>query len=82
VLLWDAAKPGSRPVELGRGDREVGAVAALPDGRVVSAGRDGRVLLWDAAKPSSDPVELARHDSSVEALAVLPTDVVNAADRG
>jgi len=25
VLLWDAAKP---PVELGRGDREVGAVAA------------------------------------------------------
>ena len=38
VLVWDPARPGARPVQLGRHDGPVGAVAVLPDGRVVSGG--------------------------------------------
>jgi WD40 repeat protein len=34
--------------ELGRHDRPVTAVAVLPDGRVVSGGKDRRVLIWNA----------------------------------
>ena len=48
------------------------AVAVLPDGRVVTGGRDGRVLVWDPAEPGAGPVELGRHDRRVEAVAVLP----------
>jgi WD40 repeat protein len=47
-------------------------VAALPDGRVVSGGADGRVLLWEAAEPGSQPRELGRHEGLVRAVAALP----------
>ena len=50
----------------------VGAVAVLPDGRVVTGGDDGRVLVWDPADPGAGPVELGRHDGRVWAVAVLP----------
>jgi WD40 repeat protein len=48
------------------------AVAVLPDGRVVSGGRDGRVLVWDPGAAQSGPAELGRHDGTVVAVAVLP----------
>jgi hypothetical protein len=71
VLVWDPARPGTDPVELGDDD-SLRAVAVLPDGRVVSAGEDRRLLVWDPSRPGSDPVELGRHADSVEAVAVLP----------
>ena len=72
VLVWDPARPGTDPVELGRPDAPVSAVAGLADGRVVSnSERDGRVLVWDPARPGTDPVELGRHNTPVLALAVL-----------
>ena len=58
--------------ELGRHDGRVRGVAAFPDGRVVTAGADGRVLLWEPAEVArmvmaarrrqfgSNPVELGR----------------------
>jgi len=70
VLVWDPARPGSDPVQLGHHDGRVSMVAVLPDGRVVSSGDDGRVLVWDPSRPGSRPVELGRHDS-VQAVAVL-----------
>jgi WD40 repeat protein len=83
VLVWDPAKPGAEPVELGRhkpkAERSIAgitAVAALPDGRVVTGGGlgDARVLLWDPAKPGAEPVELGRHESEI-----MPVGVVEAA---
>ena len=62
VLVWDPAEPGAGPVELGRHETRVKAVAVLPDGRVVTGGDDGRVLVWDPAEPGTGPVELGRHD--------------------
>ena len=72
VLVWDPALPGAGPVELGRDVGAVGAVAVLPDGRVVSGGYGGRVLVWDPALPGAGPVELGRHHGGVRAVAVLP----------
>ena len=72
VLVWDPAEPGAGPVELGRHEGGVGAVAVLPDGRVVTGGGDGRVLVWDPAEPGAGPVELGRHEGGVGAVAVLP----------
>ena len=73
MLVWDPAEPGAGPVELGRHDGGVSAVAVLPDGRVVtSGGYGGRVLVWDPAEPGAGPVELGRHDGAVNAVAVLP----------
>ena len=59
--LWDPAEPGAGPVELGRHQGGVAAVAVLPDGRVVTGSRK-RVLVWDPAQPGGGPVELGRHD--------------------
>jgi WD40 repeat protein len=72
VLVWDPAEPGAGPVELGRHEFGVAVVAALPDGRVVSGGDDGRVLVWNPAEPGAGPVELGRHDRRVVAAAALP----------
>jgi WD40 repeat protein len=64
LLLWDAARPGSEPVELGyMGDDWV--VTGLGAGRVVSGAGDGRLLVWDVAGAGSEPVELGRHDGGV-----------------
>jgi WD40 repeat protein len=77
LLVWDPAAPGTSPVELGRDENQAAAVAVLPDGRVVTGGRDfggegGRVLVWDPAAPGTGPVELGRHELTVLAVAVLP----------
>jgi len=71
VLVWDPAEPGTGPGELGRHEGGVGAVAVLPDGRLVTGG-GGRVLVWDPAEPGTGPVELGRHEGGVGAVAVLP----------
>jgi WD40 repeat protein len=72
VLVWDPDEPQRGPVELGSG--RVGAMAALPDGRVVTGGGVvvGRVLVWDPGEPQRGPVELGRHGGEVRAMAVLP----------
>jgi WD40 repeat protein len=54
VLVWDLDEPGTGPVELGRHEGGVRAVAVLPDGRVVSGGDDDRVLVWDVQSSSAD----------------------------
>ena len=87
VRVWDPGAPGAGPVQLGAHgwtvrpigqvkpepyDDRVGTVAALPDGRVVSAGGgDGRVRVWDPATPGAGPVELGS-DERVTAVAALP----------
>jgi WD40 repeat protein len=62
------ATPGTDPVELGRHDKWVAAVAVLPDGRVVSGGEDRRVLVWDVMTQTT----IAQLDCSVTALAAEP----------
>ena len=63
VLVWDPGAAQRGPVELGRHEGGVAAVAVLPDGRVVTGGGgDGRVLVWDPAEPGAGPVELGRHE--------------------
>jgi WD40 repeat protein len=62
------ATPGTDPVELGRYDKWVAAVAVLPDGRVVSGGEDRRVLVWDVMTQTT----IAQLDCSVTALAAEP----------
>jgi WD40 repeat protein len=68
VLVWDPAAPETGPAELGRHDGPVRAVAALPDGRVVSGGDDQRALMWDITTRT----EMAQLGCSVSALAVGP----------
>ena len=78
-----SAAPGSDPVELGRHDDRVPAVAVLPDGRVVSGGTTGGCWCGIPPRPGSDPVELGRHDGWVWAVAVLPDGrVVSGGDDG
>ena len=80
VLVWDPAEPGAGPAELGRHQGAVGAVAVLPDGRVVTGSGSGygigygggRVLVWDPAEPGAGPAELGRDQGAVTAVAVLP----------
>ena len=49
------------------------AAAYLPDGRVATAGAEGRVLLWDPGKPTGGQVTVLRPGgSAVRSLAVAP----------
>jgi len=70
VLVWNPDRPGSEPVELGRGEYGVEAVAALADGRIATG--NGRVLVWDPDRPGSAPVEVSRNEAKVGAVAALP----------
>jgi WD40 repeat protein len=65
VLVWDPAAPGADPIELGRHDEWVQAVAVLPDGRVVSGGGDRRVLIWNVTTQT----QVVQLDCSVTGLA-------------
>lgn len=70
AIIWDPAK-GVALAVLRLHQGSVNAVAALPDGRFVSAGEDGRVAFW-----SADGQELLHatrvHDAPISALAVAP----------
>ena len=82
LQVWDPAAPEAAPIERGCNDR-VTTVAALPDGRVVSGGWDGRVWVWDPATPEAAQLELGSHDGWVQAVAVLPDGrVVSGGDDG
>ena len=69
VLIWNPARAGTGPAELGRHDGWVRAVAVMADGRVVTGGDDGRVLVWDPAGTTTHVVQLS---CSVTALATAP----------
>ncbi|ADP78940.1 trypsin-like peptidase domain-containing protein [Pseudofrankia inefficax] len=70
--MYTLATGNGPPIEVGRGNISVEAVAVLPDGRIVTGGTDGQVLLWDLTQPEAGPIELGRHDGPVRAVAVLP----------
>jgi WD domain, G-beta repeat len=70
LMTTRRSTPGAGQLELGRHDW-VKTVEVLADGRVVSAGGDGRLLIWNPATPGADPIELGHH-RSVRAVAVLP----------
>ena len=85
VLQWTTRRASPALLfELGRDEGAVGAVAVLPDGRVVTGGfdDDGRVLVWDPAEPGAGPAELGRHEGGVGAVAVLPDGRVVTGGRG
>ena len=75
VLMWDPDQPGTDPIELGRDEGEVAAIAVLGDGRIVTGGGygggAGRVLVWDRGEPGTDPIELGHNEGGVAAIAVL-----------
>jgi WD40 repeat protein len=50
VWMWDSADAAA-PVELGCHDSPVVAITALPEGRIMSCGADGRLFAWDRAEP-------------------------------
>jgi WD40 repeat protein len=77
VLVWDPARPGADPLELGRDGPGIGAIAVLPDGRIVTGSggtynRNGRLLVWDPDLPGAIPTELGREEGAVASIAVLP----------
>ncbi|GAB3843311.1 WD40 repeat domain-containing protein [Dactylosporangium cerinum] len=56
VLVWDPARPGEDPREIGRAPEGLAAVAALPDGRVVAVGRrECGLMVWDPDRPAAGP---------------------------
>ena len=63
VLQWTTRRASPALIlELGRDEGGVGAVAVLPDGRVVTGGGlfvGGGVLVWDPAEPGAGPVSSA-----------------------
>jgi hypothetical protein len=71
VLVWDPAEPGTGPVELGRQEERVGAVAVLPDGRVITGG--DQVRLRDVQ--SSSPGTLLACSAYALATSPSPTEV-------
>jgi hypothetical protein len=67
--LWNPATPSAAPLELGRHNSWVTALAVLSDGRVVGGGNDGRVRFWDPATPGAISTEIV---CSVQALCAHP----------
>lgn len=57
MLVWDPAHPGAAPEPLGSCQSFGPSIAALPDGKVASAGAFGELLLWDPTVPGgqTDP---------------------------
>jgi WD40 repeat protein len=81
VPLWTSRRISRGLIaEFGPHRENVQAMAATPDGRVVSSGEDERVLLWDPASPGT-PVELGRHDDTVSRVTLTPDGRVVSAGR-
>jgi WD40 repeat protein len=73
VLVWDPAEPGTGPVELGRDEGGVFAVAVLPDGRVVTGGYHDRLRLRNVQ--SSSPGTLLACSAYTLATSFSPSGV-------
>lgn len=61
------------PAFVGESERcgsEILGMAAAPDGRVVTVGRDGWVLVWEPRATGSRPVRVGHHDGAARAVAV------------
>jgi cytochrome c len=70
AIVWSLTRNAAEQV-LRFHDNAVNAVAYLKDGRIVTAGADGRVALWRAGKPQPETV-LEGHTAPIAALAVSP----------
>ena len=79
LLVWDPAHPETGPAKLGPSGGWAGALAVLPDSRLVSGGGDGRILVWEPA----DTEELDLRGGRVLAVTALPDGrVANSPSRG
>jgi cytochrome c len=70
AIRWSLARNAADQVLRFHADA-VNAVAFLQDGRVATAGADGRIALWSAGKQEPDAV-LEGHTAPIAALAVSP----------
>jgi cytochrome c len=70
AIRWSLTRNAAEQV-LRFHDDAVNAVAYLRDGRVATAGADGRIALWSAGKPQPDVV-LEGHSAPIVALALSP----------
>lgn len=68
AILWSDEKSVAERV-LRLHEDSVNAVALLDDGRMLTAGQDGRIGLWS---PTGEGREIGRHTAPVVALAVSP----------
>jgi cytochrome c len=70
AIVWSLTRNAAEQV-LRFHDNAVNAVAYLKDGRIATAGADGRIALWRAGKPQPEAV-LTGHEAPIVALAVSP----------
>jgi cytochrome c len=70
AIRWSLTRNAAEQVLRFHADA-VNAVAFLQDGRVATAGADGRIALWSAGKQEPDTV-LVGHTAPIAALAVSP----------
>jgi cytochrome c len=70
AIRWSLARNVAEQV-LRFHDAAVNAVAWLPDGRVVTAGADGKIAIWSPGKQEPDTV-LQGHTAPIAAIAVSP----------
>lgn len=70
AIRWSLASQSAEQVLRFHADA-VNAVAFLRDGRMASAGADGKIALWTAGRPQPDAV-LEGHTAPIVALAVSP----------
>lgn len=68
LIVWDEATGAAREV-LRLHEDSVNAAAFTPDGRIVTAGQDGRIGLF---ADGDAPVALGRHEAPAVAVAVAP----------
>lgn len=70
AIRWSLARNVAEQV-LRFHDAAVNAVAFLPDGRIVTAGADGKIAIWTAGKTAPDRT-LEGHTAPIAAIAVSP----------
>jgi cytochrome c len=70
AILW-AIEPGTALTVLRFHEGSVNAVAALADGRFVTASEDGRIALWRPGQPDPERI-FSEHAGPVAGLAVSP----------
>ena len=70
AIRWSLTRNAAEQV-LRFHESAVNAVAALRDGRIVTAGEDGRIAIWNPGEPKPTTV-LEGHTAPIAALAVSP----------